>query len=173
MPSPVVLIPVGAAIAAAYAWSKQHQPADAIVRLDQTTIDLFIAMAQGIENINQTLGSGESGEPGAVTMQGYPKNVDDIEINRIQIGALNTAYQLPDIQVPNGFNLVIKAWGNNAGIIYIGKSAPDVLNINQVFPLWPNDFIGEAVTNAKMFYISGTAVTDSVSLFVGHRKGGG
>jgi len=158
----------GAAIAAAIALSKKVSAEP----LDEANTNLLIAIAQGIEALNQNILKLIPGEPGALTIQGYPPNVTGIEISRITIAALNTAYRLPDIEVPDGFTILIKAWPTNAGIIYVAKSDPDARNINQVWPLIFNDFLGEAVTNADIFYISGTNVGDFVSVFAAQRGGG-
>ncbi len=157
-----LVLSTAAAIAAAAALLAKR-PASAestgVVTLDEVSINLLIAIAQGIENLNL--------EGGFV--QGWPPNTDNIEIARIDIAALNTAYRLPAIEVPDGFTLLVKAWPTNAGIIYVARSDPDARNVNQVWPLLPNDFFGVAIKNAHLLYISGTAVGDFATVLVEQR----
>ena len=163
-----------AAIAAAIALPKKTASAKSsgIVSLDEAAINLLIAIAQGIENLNQSFQNLIPGEPGQMVIQGWPPNTDNVEIARIGIAALNTAYQLPDIIVPDGFTLLVKAWFTNAGIIYVARSDPDARNINQVWPLIPNDFVGVNIKNANRLFLSGTAVGDFATLLVEQRGGG-
>ena len=169
----------GVGVGAIGAWLLSGKVSAAPPGVDPKFWEALLALIATVDSETQalkeliTLLQGQGQEPGQLTFQGYPPNVDDVEITRITINALVTAYQLPDIAVPDGFTIVIKAWPTNAGLIYVARSAPDARNVAQVFPLLPNDFVGEAVTNADVFYISGTAVGDFASVLVGHRKGGG
>jgi hypothetical protein len=138
--------------------------------IDSETIALIQKLNEQVAELNQSIQSLSSGENDNLYIQGYPPNVNDIQICRIVIAAINTSYQLPDIDVPDNFQLVIKAWPTNAGTIYVGKSDTEARDLNQVYPLVGNDSIAEAVTNANLFYVSGTNVNDCISVFVGHRK---
>lgn len=163
-----LVVSAAAAIAAAGALIATR-PASAktagVVTLDEVSINLLIAIAQGIENLNSQIVQGG-------LVQGWPPNTENIEIARIDIGAVNTAYRLPDIDVPDGFTLIIKAWPTNGGIVYVAKSDPDARNINQVFPLLPNDVVGVNIKNAKSLYISGTNAGDFATILVEQRGNG-
>ncbi len=156
-----------AAIAAAIALLKTRPATTApssVVALDEAALNLLIAIAAGIEDLNQNILVGGVG-------QGWPPNCDNVEIARIPITALATATRLPAIAVPDGFTLIIKAWPTNAGIIYVARSDPDARNINQVVPLIPNDFVGFNIKNADKLYISGTTVGDFATVLVEQRGG--
>jgi len=137
------------------------------ISLDSETMQLLIAMAQTTADIEQLvdriLGSlGGLGGSGGVNLQvqGYPPNTETITATRVQIVAINTFYELPDIVVPEGMVLQFKGWPTNAGLIYVGYSRATVVNINQVWPLLANEAIGYAVKNTDGIYISGTVAGD-------------
>lgn len=149
------------------------------VSLDDDTLNLLMAMAQGTADIDQLLGEifnamrGIGNEPGeqsfSFNVQGYPSNTQSIIATRVQIQALNQAYQLPDIPVPNGMALQLKGWPTNGGLIYVGSSAATARNANQAWPLLANEPVGYYVTNAMNLYVSGTAVGDFVGITVERR----
>ena len=154
---------VAAAIALAKKRTVQATPSkNGLVTLDEETMQLLIAMAQTSADIEllltQALGR-EPGQPGQLNLQvaGYPPNTESVIATRVQIAVLGRHYQLPDIAVPDGFVLQLKGWPANLGTIYVGNSQGTVTNINQVWPLLPNEAIGYGVKNAREFYVAGIA----------------
>lgn len=125
-------------------------------------ISLMEQMNAEIQNLNSNLTGGDT----QILVQGYPKNCNNLEICRVDIGALVTAYRFPNIEIPDGYTALFKAWPTNLGIIYFGRSVPDVRNVVQVAPMLPNDIFTLNITNADMIYVSGTAVGDSISMIV-------
>jgi len=160
-----VVLGGAALVAAAIAIAQkkvQAAPGSGLVTLDAETMQLLIAMAQTSADIEQLLTQvlvGQPGQPGSLNLQvaGYPPNTESITATRVRIAALSTPYKLPDIAVPDGFILQLKGWPANGGTVYVGHSQATVTNINQVWPLLPNEAIGYGVKNAKELYVSGIA----------------
>lgn len=129
------------------------------------------ALAQNIALLSAALSqSGESGG-NQLALQGYPKNCDDFEAIPITITALNTAINVQDMAVPDGFQVVVKAWPTNAGLIYVAKSAQKGRAGRDVVPLLPDGTVGYYLINTNLLYISGTAVNDVAVITVEQRKG--
>jgi len=132
------------------------------VTLDEETMQLLIAMAQTSAEIEQlvaqVLGM-EPGQPGQLSLQvaGYPPNTESMIATRVQVPVLGRHYRLPDIAVPDDFLLQLKGWPTNLGTLYVGNSQGTVTNINQVWPLLPNEAIGYRVKNARELYVAGIA----------------
>lgn len=140
-----------------------------LVTLNEATMQLLIAMAQTSADIEQLLAQalgGEPGQPGQLNLQvaGYPPNTESMTATRVQIAVLGRHYQLPDIAVPDGFVLQLKGWPANLGTIYVGNAQGTVTNINQVWPLLPNEAIGYGVKNAKELYVAGIAPPAGASI---------
>lgn len=145
-------------------------PAPGSEPVDLNTItDLLTQINNNLIAFNEMFSQTE--ETSQLTVQGYPNNATGLEIVRLDIAALNTAYQFPDVEVPNGFQVLFKAWPTNAGIIYLGKTGPDARNVVQVCPMLPNDVVTLAIKNSKMVFITGTAVGDFMTMMVESRGG--
>lgn len=164
-----VVLGGAALVTAAIALAKQRVAlaAEGVVTLDEATMNLLIAMAQTGADVEllvqQIIGSLEGGEV-SLTVQGYPTNTESISATRLLIAALNTAYQLPWIVVPDDMELQLKGWPTNAGIIYVGNSRATCININQVWPLLANEAIGYRVKNADVIFVSGTVAGDWLAI---------
>lgn len=168
---------IAATIAALSSRSVKAAPSGEIVSLDETTMNLLIAIAHDIgvstdallaelRNIisavnNISLGGG----------LGIAPNTESATSTRVVIAALATPVQLPDIPVPDQFTMLIKAWYMNAGIIFVAESALAANGPNSVWPLVPNEFVGYRTQNANAFWITGNAVGDSVVVTVEQRRG--
>ena len=102
-------------------------------------------------------------KPGSGSALAYPANTNYIQVMRYTITAANFPYKGPEMTIPDGFNLVIKAAPTNAigAYIFVGETAAACLNINSSWPLVPNETISYAVKNANKIYVSGS-VGDAV-----------
>ena len=139
------------------------------INLDEATMNLLMAMAQSSADMEQLLAQalgGEPGQPGQLNLQvaGYPPNTESMTATRVQIAVLGRHYQLSDIAVPDGFILQIKGWPANLGTVYVGNAQGTVTNINQVWPLLPNEAIGYGVKNARELYVAGIAPPAGASI---------
>lgn len=102
-------------------------------------------------------------------------NADTTRSTRLQCLAAITAYQLPDIEVPDDMELVIKNDPRNpiapvATIIQIAPNAPSALNIDQSWPLVVNEAINYRVKNANSLYVSSNLAATFVDITVEERK---
>lgn len=178
-----LVISTGAAIAAALAFLTRRKaiaaPAE-LVSLDEATMNLLIAIAKSSGDTYEKLGeviSAIEGIPGVsisdIKVQGYPPNADGIISGRIPMTIVNTPYRMPDVRIPDDFEVQIKGWPTNAGIIYVGGSEPAAVNINQAWPLLANEAIGYRVKNLNQVYVSGTVAGDFAAYTVEQRRGGG
>lgn len=140
-----------AAIAAAIGLLRKPVAAGETVIPDEV-IQLLIALAASSEDlvaktqeILEALGQGG---------QGWPANTDSITGLRVAI-APPTGVQLPDIAVPSGMALVIKAWALNPAWLWVAPTAGEAGNINQSFYLMPSEVVTYQVENANQIYIAG------------------
>jgi hypothetical protein len=135
------------------------------VTLDKATQDLLIAIAaasgESLDAVKAILAQMQGS--GAITIKGYPSNFSSGIIGRITFSQANRAYRLPAINIPDDVHLVIKAWPANGGLIYVGFSDVAVTTqLEQAYPLLPNEFVGYRVKVGSALYVSGNTVGDSV-----------
>lgn len=78
-----------------------------------------------------------------------------------------TAEQLPDVAVPDGFELVVQAKPDNSGNIFIGNSKANAESTTARFEyLDAGDAITLKVTNANLVWIDASASGDGICYFV-------
>lgn len=166
-----------AAIAAALALLRKPVAGQPPVIPDEI-VQLLVAIAgtsddtKGIvQEILDLLSTGAGG-------QGWPANADSITALRVAVNPA-TGIQLPSIFIPSGMSLVIKAWALNPAWLWVGASVGEASNINQAFPLLPNEIVTYQVENADQVYVAamtpgGVATAGCfVCLTVEQRRGGG
>jgi hypothetical protein len=134
-------------------------------------IQLLVAIAgtsedtKGIvQQILEALATGGGG-------QGWPSNTDSITAVRVAIAVAGT--QMPYIAVPSGMALVIKAWALNPGFLQVGATQAECTQVNQSFPLLPNEVVTYQVENADKIWIGATAAGCFACLTVEQRRLGG
>ena len=166
-------ISVPTAIALAYSFLKGQKVEAGDYVLPQEVIELLIAMAATAEDtktaVQTILENLETGEGGAG--QGWPANANTVTSLRVQIDVTGT--QMPSIFIPSGMALVIKAWALNPGWLQVGASMGECVNVNQSFPLLPNEVLTYQVENADQIYIAATAAGCFACLTVEQRRAGG
>ncbi len=166
-------VSAAAAIAAAVALSRKSGADGGATQLPQELWDLVIAMAGSLENVDTDLDEVISAIK-ALSLGGglgWPLNTNSIAALRVVIPV--TGIQLPYIAVPSGMSLVIKAWALNPGWLQVGASLAACVNINQSFPLLPNELVGYQVGNADEIWIAATVPGRFACLTAEFRKGGG
>lgn len=172
---------VAAAIALVNSGRARATPGQGPLVLDETTMQLLVAMAENGADISRLLQTilkvTETGEAGPITVQGYPDNADSIEAGRVVINALDTGVQFPDVVVPNGMALLVKGFPRNGNLLFIGKSQNASININQSYPLLPNENVRYYIKNASALWVAGITgfsnVNDSIVLTVEQKQEGG
>lgn len=100
---------------------------------------------------------------------GVVPNADFFASGRMNVLALNQARQLPHMEIPDDFEVVLKGWPTNGGIIYVACTAPSAGNINAVWPLIANETIGYRIENLNTVYFTGTVVGDWICWTVEQR----
>lgn len=167
-------ISTAAAIAAALAWLKSGKAEAAPpAGIPEELMNLVIAIAQSLESVDADLDDAITAIKG-ITLEGglgWPRNANSITSLRVAIPVIGI--QLPYLAVPSGMTLFIKAWPLNPGWLQIGASIAECTNVNQSFPLLPNETVWYQVENADQIYIAGTAAGCFACLTVEQRKGGG
>ena len=175
-----MFVSISAAIAAACALLQKRveaAPPGQIVSLDEATMNLLIAIAQASGNIDSnTLNAlaklqeiidkiGVGGDGGGV-IQGWPPNATGIRTLAVQCPLAATAYQVPDMEVPDGMALAIKSSPVNAAasLIYVARTPAECTNPNSSWPLVPNEAITYFVKNTNTFYVS-TNIAGSIAIF--------
>ena len=101
---------------------------------------------------------------------GWPTNADSISALRVAIPVAGV--RLPYIAIPSGMSLVIKAWALNPGWLQVGASIAASTNVNQSFPMLPNEIVGYQIQNANQIWVAGTVPGCFACLTVELRKGG-
>ncbi|MCK5235930.1 MAG: hypothetical protein KAR06_03005 [Deltaproteobacteria bacterium] len=173
-----VVIGTAAAIAAAVALLQKRTAQGApgnggngVVGLDEATMQLLLAIAQSADNAGQDLSALlQAIDRLALRTQGWVPNADEIVAGRMNVQALNTARQLPHLEIPDDMEIQLKGWPTNAGLIYVASTDPAARNINSVWPLLPNEAIGYRIKNLNSIYFSGNAVGDWVVWTVEYRR---
>ncbi|MDD5510852.1 MAG: hypothetical protein PHI12_08580 [Dehalococcoidales bacterium] len=155
----------GAAVMAALAWSKS--PAAASSQFPPELMQLLTAMASdlndadrvkladilvAIQQLNPEL------NPAVGGLKGYPANLPRLSTTRVQILAVNTAVQLPDIVIPDGFAVKIKAYPTNAGIVRVGPGKTGAIDPNQAETLLANEATFYNIQNTNILYVTSTAL---------------
>jgi hypothetical protein len=168
-------ISIPAAILAALALSKKTQAAPGPgggLTLPKEFIDLIIAIAASTDNINGNIRQIiQALNALSINVQGWPANADSLAA--LRVGILVAGTQLPDISVPSGMSLVIKAWALNPGWLQVGASLAECTQINQSFPLLPSEIVAYQVKNANQIWVAANAAGCFACLTVEKRKGGG
>jgi hypothetical protein len=132
----------GAAILAALAWLKN--PAAAKSEFPPELMQLLVAMAADLNSIDAarlpdilaaikelTLGGG----------LGFPPNADYLTTVWVTCPIVNTAYPVPELQVPDGMSALIKSapppFNAIGSIVFV--STMQAPNVNMAYPLVPNE----------------------------------
>lgn len=83
------------------------------------------------------------------------------------INNLPATTQLPNITVPNGFSLVVRATVGNATTIYLANSVANLAIAANRNTLSPGDLVRLAITNANLVFVAGSgAGANNVDILV-------
>ena len=136
---------------------------EVLAHLDQETIELLAGQAKNVADILEvikTLG---------IQVQGYPANTPTFATDQLVCPAINTAYRLPSFDIPEGFQLLLKAHPNNPGFVYVGKTSPDCTNFNHAWPLLANEMLGMALKNTEAVWVASNMVNQVLCYAVEQR----
>lgn len=158
-----------AAIAAALAWVNsrraQAAPGGEGFVLPEELVNLIAAIAASADGVDDnTQQIIEEIAKLSIDVQGFPDNVTKIQTVRVVCTIAARAYQLPDLDVPNGMRLLISAWPLNVNLIYVGEDQSAATNANRVYALAAGANIGYQVKNAREIWVSAVVAGNSVSV---------
>jgi hypothetical protein len=161
-----------AAIAAALAYLNTKKVAAGEFIIPDEVVQLIVALAASSDEIRAELQTiiGKLGIGGGGG-QGWPANTEAITSLRVAVAVTGT--QLPFIVIPSGMTLAIKAWTLNPGWLQVGATQGECVNVNQSFPLLPNEVVTYQIENADQIYIAGTVPGCFACLTVEQRRLGG
>lgn len=154
-----------AAIMSTIAAFRSHtvKAAEGEFALDQETKDLLAAIAEGCAGILTGLSDIiQAIDALSVNVQGYPPNADFVSTTRVVCTAVNQAYPLPEMDVPDDFSVLVKAWPLNAvgSLIYVATNpAP---NAQMSWPLVPNESLPYRLKTTKLWVFSNVAGSEAV-----------
>ena len=77
-----------------------------------------------------------------------------------------TAEQLPDLAVPNGFELVVRGKPGNTGDIYLGNSKVNAEDVNERLPYSKGNGLTLKVTNANLVWVDAAVPGEGVDYWV-------
>lgn len=173
-------ISVPTALGLAWAYLRGQKTGDVVI--PDEVVQLICAIAATSEETKITVQSildalqGTNGN-GTGVIQAWPPNANSITALRVAITPA-AGIQLPAIFIPSGMTLALKAYALNAAWLWVGASMAEAANVNQAFPLLPNEVVTYQVENADQIYVS--AMTPAgvptagcfICLTVEQRKGG-
>jgi hypothetical protein len=174
-------VSAGAAIVAALAFLKKTASAapgngeggGGAFQIPEEMWNLVIAIAQSGVDIETALGDlAQKLSDLAINVQGYPPNAEGISSYRFECANANQAYQLPDLEVPDGFPLTLLAWNLNppGSYVLVGRSAAEATNINQGYPLFPGATKDYFIKNASSLFVSAPAVPSYIVVTAERRR---
>ncbi len=127
--------------------------------------ELFLAMAADINLVAQFVADytpPAAGEPGSQIINAVTPSYRTVRSVRVDIPVPGTSVRLPDIPIPPGIQVKIKAGWNNVGVVYIAGSGADAQNVYAAETLIRNEFTSYFIANPSSLYASGTVAGDYI-----------
>lgn len=80
--------------------------------------------------------------------------------------------RLPDLEVPDGMYLLVKAWSVNPplSLVYVAETPANAVNVDLAWPLMPNEVVRWKVKNAEALYVSATVAACWVTISAEQRS---
>ena len=102
-------------------------------------------------------------------------NYDNWIGTRVPVATPGTPVQGPEITIPDGVALLVKARNENTNRIYYQRTSESVLNSNQRFSLDPGESVSYFVTTASLFWFDAVTAGEGVeiSVEIGRPRGSG
>ena len=157
----------GAAIMAALAWLKSGKAEAAPPgTIPEELMQLVIAIAGSAQKVDEnTLAIISAIESLALKGGlGWPPNAPGIQTVRVICALAATAYQLPDMAIPSGMQLTIKAWPLNGNLIFVAENQSAATNMNRIHALAASEQVFYQVQNANSIYVAAVVATESVTI---------
>ncbi len=112
-----------------------------------TIAEANASMLLGLSDILEALSALE------VNVQGFPPNADFVVTTRVVCTLANKTYPVPELEVPEGFQVLIKAWPLNAvgSLVYVATNpAPQQ---QMAWPLIPNESLPYGIKNTNKLWV--------------------
>lgn len=93
-------------------------------------------------------------------------NVGGVIARTTTVAIAGTAVQLPDLDVPDGVSVLIKAAAANTGTCKLATTAADAqaaLGVNN-FPLTSNQTVTYQIRNPNLLFVDSNVASDSVHI---------
>jgi len=100
------------------------------------------------------------------------QNPSEVSSFVIRVTVVNQPVKLPGREIPYGLTLVIKALNTNGGIIYVGNSRPEAMNVNSSYWLIGNEAVEYEIKNSEQLWINANVAGEGVVCTV-EQKGRG
>lgn len=128
--------------------------------------ELFLAMAADINLVAQFVAdyNPPPGTPGSQIINAVTPSYQTVRSVRVDIPVPGTSVRLPDIPIPPGIQVKIKAGWNNVGVVYIAGSGADAINPYATETLIRNEFTSYFIANPSSLYASGTVAGDYITV---------
>ena len=172
---------IGATAAILATRKVEAKPPEGEISLDEAAMNLLLAMAQSgeaidantFEALTKLAGLSDSIDRLAAALGvTVLQNPAEITAFVIRVAAVNVPVQLPDREIPYGMEFVIKALNTNGGLIYVGNSRPEALNVNSSYWLVGNEAIEYKIRNAQQIWINANVAGEGVCCTVEQRGRG-
>lgn len=145
-----------------------------------TIIELLKKLSTNIENLVTVLSSGVSvpgapGTPGAPGASGLPWPLsvfisvlqrDAWAHDHVYVTTPGTAEQLPSLEVPPGFELVVRAFPSNTDDIYVGNSKANATLATKHITLAAGEAIRLKISNASLVWVDAVVADEGAESFV-------
>ena len=84
---------------------------------------------------------------------------------RVKQPTPGTPVQGPNMKIPNGYDVVVRAFHTNLGIIYIGNSQANAVKSNQnTFPLYADQDIKLSLQNANAIWFDADNAGEGIAI---------
>ncbi|MDD5510604.1 MAG: hypothetical protein PHI12_07340 [Dehalococcoidales bacterium] len=138
-------------------------------------IQILQALATGmgttIEQLNDVL-TAIRGIPGGEASRYWPENADYETTVRVQCIQANVAYQVPSLVVPDGFEVLVKAYPTNGPLALIFVITNPAPNQSMAYPLLRNETRTMKIKDTGKIYLFTDTAGSQATVTVEQRSGG-
>ena len=137
-------------------------PLDEYLRIVIDNQNKLLASLPNIDALTQAINAliGALGGPGAL------QNPAKIASEELLCPVAGRAEQIPEYEVPQDKELVIKALSTNWGIIRVGNSKMEAENPSMGYPLLANEAVGLKIKNAQQLWVCASRANEGVHWIV-------
>ena len=116
-------------------------------------------LRQALANITSLLGS---------ILQALT-NPGEIVVRTLTVTTAGTPRQFPDVPIPDGCEVVIKAFDSNTGTVYVANNSMEAMDSSQSYPLQKGQPVQYKIKNLKQLWLNSTVNGEGVRWTVERR----